>query len=59
MIDPMHFDRVDHDDVVKKWYVDGLFYCIVFISFPPLMRLRIHGMFLCKCIVAGVLGQNS
>ena len=24
MIDPMHFDRVDHDDVVKKWYVDGL-----------------------------------
>ncbi len=21
MIDPMHFDRVDHDDVVKKWCV--------------------------------------
>jgi DNA polymerase-1 len=21
MIDPMHFDRVDHDDVIKKWGV--------------------------------------
>ena len=21
MIDPMHFDRIDHDDVVEKWYV--------------------------------------
>lgn len=19
MIDPMHFDRIDHDDVVEKW----------------------------------------
>lgn len=24
MIDPMHFDRVDHDDVVKKWCVDDM-----------------------------------
>jgi len=23
MIDPMHFDRVDHDDVVKKWGVSS------------------------------------
>ncbi len=21
MIDPMHFDRIDHEDVVEKWYV--------------------------------------
>ena len=21
MIDPLHFDRLDHDDVVDKWYV--------------------------------------
>lgn len=24
MIDPMHFDRVDHDDVVKKWGVGAV-----------------------------------
>ena len=25
MITPMHYDRVTHDDVVKKWYVKELF----------------------------------
>jgi hypothetical protein len=33
MIDPMHFDRVDHDDVIKKWYVDGLLWHCLW-SFP-------------------------
>lgn len=29
MIDPMHFDRIDHDDVVQKWYVDHVNLCWV------------------------------
>lgn len=39
MIDPMHFDRIEHDDVVEKWYVHvSVFMLVEVTSFLTLMQ---------------------
>ena len=41
MIDPLHYERVDHDDVVKKWCVMThiLLYCSVTMCFLSIIHL--------------------